>query len=146
MGESEIKRRLDDLFDRISRMTDTELVMLRSVWEEEDSAAREEAWQQVKAVVRAHRRQAMLDDARSELAVVLTGEVPPVGVVGVATFPSNPAGLARSAVRTAAMPPLLDAIAATIAADGLDGEQETLLLEPVSRLARPRAARGSADR
>ena len=83
MAESEIGRRLDDLFDRMARMTDTELVMLRSIWEEQDSTAREEAWRQVKAVVKARRRQAMLDDARSELAVVLTGEVPPIGVVGL---------------------------------------------------------------
>jgi hypothetical protein len=146
MAGSEIERRLDDLFERIARMTDTELVMLRSIWEEQDSTAREEAWRQVKAVVKAQRRQAMLDDARSELAVVLTGEVPPIGVVGVAAFPSNPSGLSRSSVRTAAMPPLLDAIAATIAADGLDGDQETLLLEPVSRLARRGPIRGPSGR
>jgi hypothetical protein len=141
--QSEIERRLDTLFGQIGRLTDTELVLLRTIWEELDATAREDAWQQVKAAIRGRRREALLDDARSQLVGMLMSEVPPVGIAGVATFPSNPSGLSRSSVRAAAMPPLLDGVAAIIAADGLDAAQQTLLLEPVSRLARHDPPSGS---
>jgi hypothetical protein len=38
-------------------------------------------------------------------------------------------------IRKAAIPPMLDAIAATIAADGLSPNEQTLLLEPLAALA-----------
>jgi hypothetical protein len=143
MRDSEIEQQIDLLFDRFGRMTDTELVLMRSIWEEMDSTAREDAWVQVKVALRKHRRQQMLEEARTRLARFLTAEMPPVGILGVANLPSNPSGMSMASVRSAAMPPLMDALAATVAADGIDAAAQTLLLEPIIRLARHDPERGA---
>jgi hypothetical protein len=44
-------------------------------------------------------------------------------------------GMDPGSIRKAAIPPMLDAIAATIAADGLSPDEQVLLLEPLTNLA-----------
>lgn len=133
-AESEIQTRVDRLFDRFERMTDTELMLLRSVWDEQDGSARELAWTMVKATIRGSRTQALLDQARDRMGAWVNN-YPAAMVIGDVPATLSGSGMDPGSIRKAAIPPMLDAIAATIAADGLSPHDQTLLLEAVESLA-----------
>ena len=132
--ESEIQARMDQLFDRFGRMTDTELMLLRSVWEEQDGSAREQAWTMVKQTLRGSRTQGLLDQARDRIAAWVNNYPAQMAMGDVPAMISG-SGMDPGSIRKAAIPPMLDAIAATIAADGLSPDEQTLLLEPLAALA-----------
>src|SRR6266545_312225 len=115
-------------------MTDVELMLLRSVWEQQDAPAREQAWTMVKATLRGSRAQGLLDDARGRVAAWVNNYPAPMVMGDVPAILSG-SGMDLGAIRKAAIPPMLDAIAATIAVDGLRPGEQTLLLEPMAALA-----------
>jgi len=126
--------RVDRLFDRFERMTDAELVLLRSVWEEQDQTAREDAWTMAKASMRLDGREALLEAARERIAAWVNNYPAPFVTGDVPALLSG-SGMDPGSIRRAALPPMMDAIAATIAADGLSPDEQTLLLEPLAALA-----------
>jgi hypothetical protein len=133
-AESQIQERVDRLFDRFERMTDAELMILRSVWDAQLPSAREEAWTMVKVALRQHRRDGLLTDARNRIAAWVNNysyRLAFPDTLGAASL----SGMDQGSIRKAAIPPMLDAIAATIAADGLSPSEQTLLLEPLAALA-----------
>ena len=132
-GNRDIQKRVDQLFDRFGRMPDAELIMLRSVWETEDATAREEAWTMVKAALRTTKRDRMLDDARDRIAAWVNN-YPPRGTFPDATDQMSLSGMDQASIRKQALPPMLDAVAATIADDGLDQDQRWVLLKPYEAL------------
>lgn len=131
---AEIQARVDRLFERFERLTDTELMLLRSVWEEQDQSAREQAWTTVKASIQESRTQGLLDHARDRVAAWVNNYPAPMAMGDVPAMPSG-SGMDPGSIRKAAIPPMLDAVAATIAADGLSPNEQTLLLEPLAALA-----------
>lgn len=133
--DAAIQERVDQLFDRFERMGDAEFIMLRSVWEGEDPRAREEAWTLVKVALRASRRDKMLDDARNRIASWVNN-YPPRGTFPDATGQMSLSGLDQASVRKAAFPPILDAVAATIADNGLNQDERWVLLKPIEALGR----------
>jgi len=137
---AEIQGQIDRLFARFERMSDAELMMLRTVWDEQDPTPRQEAWTMVKVTLRAGRRERMLKDARDRIAAWVNNYTYRLA------FPDTPgaiswSGMDQGSIRKAAIPPMFDAVAATIAADGLSAEHETLLLEPLTNLAPHSATR-----
>ena len=132
-GNRDIQKRVDQLFDRFGRMPDAELIMLRSVWETEDATAREEAWTMVKAALRTTKRDRMLDDARDRIAAWVNN-YPPRGTFPDATGQMSLSGMDQASIRKQAFPPMLDAVAATIADDGLDQDERWVLLKPYEAL------------
>jgi len=134
MTKNEIQELVDLLFDRFERMTDTELMMLRAAWDDTNAEDRELAWQHVKYEVEVSSRQAMLDDSRHRVSSWINNS-PLVGIVGMATLPSNPSGMDQATVRQAAMPPMLDALAATIVSDTLDPHDAAILFDPLVTVA-----------
>lgn len=133
--DPEIQERVDRLFDRFERMTDAEFMLLRTVWDQQDATARQEAWTMVKVALRRHRREEMLDSARDRIAAWVNNYSAPIAWGDVqATFIGS--GMDPASIRKAAIPPMLDAVAATIAADGLSAEDQALLLEPVTVMAK----------
>jgi hypothetical protein len=129
--DARIQEDVDRLFDRFERMTDAAFLMLRSEWEGGDATAREEAWTMVKAGLKTNRRDSMLDDARNRIAAWVNNYAPATAVgwhAGQANFTGS--GMDAASIRKAAIPPMLDAIAATIAADSLDQDQRWALLKP----------------
>ena len=132
-GNRDIQKRVDQLFDRFERMPDAELIMLRSVWEGEDATAREEAWTMVKVALRRTKRDRMLDDARDRIAAWVNN-YPPRGTFPDATGTMSLSGMDQASIRKQAFPPMLDAVAATIADDGLDQDQRWVLLKPYEAL------------
>jgi hypothetical protein len=119
-------------------MSDSELVLLRAVWEQQEARAREDIWRDVRVVVKRHGREQLLDDARARLATWINNYLS-AAAVEYGTLLINPgSGMDPSSVRRAAIPPLMDAAAATIASDGLDADHAALLLEPLSAISRGR--------
>src|SRR5574338_1081351 len=129
-ADAAIQERVDQLFDRFERMTDAELMILRSVWEGEDHTAREEAWTLVKVALRTSRRDRMLDEARNRIASWVNN-YPSRGTFPDATGQMSLSGLDQASVRKAAIPPMLDAVAATICGDGLGQDERWVLLKPI---------------
>ena len=123
------------MFDRLERMTDAELIYMRNIWEQGDTRERELAWQRVKAIVRTRHLEDVLDAGRNRIGGWVNNN-PVYGIVGAATLPSNPSGLDAASVRQQALPPMLDAVAAAVAADDLTAEEEALLTEPLRAIAR----------
>ena len=132
-GNRDIQKRVDQVFDRFERMPDAELIMLRSVWEGEDATAREEAWTMVKVALRRTKRDRMLDDARDRIAAWVNN-YPPRGTFPDATGTMSLSGMDQASIRKQAFPPMLDAVAATIADDGLDQDQRWVLFKPYEAL------------
>ena len=133
-ADAEIQERVDRLFDRFERMTDAEFMLLRTIWDEQDATARQDAWTMVKVAIDQTGRERLLNDARNRIAAWVNN------YPYRAAFPDTlgtlgTSGLDASSVRQAAIPPMLDAIAATIASDSLSAEDQTALLEPLARLA-----------
>ena len=132
-ADQKVQERVDRLFDRFERMPDAELIMLRSVWETEDATAREEAWTMVKVALRQKRRDGMLRDARDRIAAWVNN-YPPRGTFPDATGQMSLSGMDQASVRQAAIPPMLDAVAATIADDGLSQDDRWVLLKPIEAI------------
>ena len=133
-ADRDIQERVDRLFDRFERMTDAEFALLRSVWEEQDGSAREAAWKTVKATLRTRHGDSMLNDARDRIAAWVNN-YPAAMVIGDVPASFQGSGMDFGSIRKAAIPPMLDAIAATIASDRLSAAELTLLMEPISTLA-----------
>jgi hypothetical protein len=136
----QIQEQIDRLLAHVERMTDAELLLLRSVWNEQVADIREGAWGAVKAVLRRRRgRQALLEQARARVAAWVNN-YPTATLDTYGYFLVSGSGLDPSSVRKAAIPPIVDALAATIAADGLTTDQQTVLLKPMLAIA-PHAGR-----
>ena len=127
--DPEIQERVDRLFDRFERMTDAEFMLLRSAWEEQDPAARQGAWEWVKATVKERGRESLLNDARDRIASWVDNYSTPMAM-GDVPMSFAGSGMDPGSIRRAAIPPMLDAIAATVAADGLDQDARWELLKP----------------
>jgi hypothetical protein len=134
-ADAAVQERVDQLFDRFEHMSDAEFMMLRSAWEGEDPRAREGAWTMVKVALRASKRDKMLDEARNRIASWVNN-YPPRGTFPDATGQMSMSGLDQASVRKAAIPPMLDAVAATIADNGLNQDDRWVLLKPIEALGR----------
>lgn len=131
----EIQEHVDRLFDRFERMTDAEFMLVRTVWEEQDPSGRQDAWEAVKATVRKRGRESLLNDARDRIASWVNNYSAPMAM-GDVPMSFAGSGMDPGSIRRAAIPPMLDAVAATITADGLGAEDQALLLEPVTVMAK----------
>ena len=69
-------------------ITDSELMVLRSAWEEAEPAPRERAWKSVKSVVASGRREGVLEDARARVEAVRLESRCTSGLVGA--LPQSP--------------------------------------------------------
>ena len=131
-----LQDRLDHLFERIARMPDSELLILRAAWEDGDVAARQQAWKSVRRAVAARERESLLDDAHGRLAAWVNNYLTATAAEYGNFLISAGSGMDAGAVRRQALPPLLDAVAATIAAEGLSRDEHDALMEPVVSLDR----------
>jgi hypothetical protein len=134
----DIQARLERLFDKFERLSDTEIAMLRAVWESVDGSEREEAWVHAKEIVRARRLDSLLDDSRGRLAAWVNND-PFIGITGGSLLPAHHSGMKPASIRHMALPPMLDAIVATLTSVDLTSSEATVLLEPINSIvARPR--------
>jgi hypothetical protein len=131
-----IEDRLQALFDRISRLSDAELRLLRLSWNEGEAQGRAEIWQKARSVARKRNREDLLEDARSRLAAWVNNYLSATSVEYGTFLTGAGSGMDPTAVRADVVPPVMDAVAAIVAADGLDPEERELLSEPMSRVRR----------
>lgn len=131
---TDTEQRVDALFGDLFRMTDTELRLLRLGWSEVPAQERLAAWQKVSAALRRPARAELMESARSTLTRWVSGYLSATAAE-YGSFLINPgSGMDPLEVRSGAIAPVLDAVAAIIAEDVLtDGERETLLA-PWARL------------
>ncbi len=89
----------------------------------------------VKVALDQGNRASLLDDARNRIASWVNNYSTPMAM-GDVPLNFTGSGMDPNSIRRAAIPPMLDAIAATIAADGLSAEDQAPLLEPVTVMAK----------
>ena len=130
MTDKEIQESVDKVFDRFEHMSDAELLTLRAIWDDADPEERERAWASVKALIKSSGREKLLDSARQRVSKWINNNPWP-GILASSNAPSNPSGMDVASIKRAAMPPLLDAVAAAIVADQIDAYDSTVLLEPL---------------
>jgi hypothetical protein len=131
-----IEDRLQALFDRISRLSDAELRLLRLSWNEGDAQRRAQIWKKARSVARKRDREDLLEDARSRLAAWVNNYLSATSVEYGTFLTGAGSGMDPTAVRADVLPPVMDAVAAIVAADGLEPEERELLYEPISRARR----------
>jgi len=134
---TQVEDRVEQLLDRIWRMSDDDFVLIRAVWNVSDERPRADAWLSVKQVLKARDRGDILDRTRTRLAAWASGQRAGLGLQYGTTLMSPGVVIESPGVRRDALPPLLDAVAATVAADGLEAEDREALLEPLSQVASP---------
>jgi hypothetical protein len=134
-ADAEVQERVDRLFDRFERMTDAEFMLLSTVWEEQDQAARQDAWTMVKVALRATKRDNLIADARNRIASWVNNYT---AQMAIGEVPGNfiSSGMDPGSIRRAAIPAMLDAIAATITHDELSQDDRWVLSKPIDALAR----------
>ena len=134
-ADPQIQERVDRLFDRFEHMSDAEFMMLRTAWDAGDATARQDAWTMVKVGLRSTKRERLLDDARNRIASWVNNYSAPMAM-GDVPMNFSGSGMQPGAIRRAAIPPMLDAIAATIVADDLDQDARWALLKPYEAIKR----------
>lgn len=132
-ADAHVEERLDRLFGRLQRLTSNELMMLRAIWEEQETLPRQLAWRSALRVVKHQGRDGLLEDARARLGAWINNYLSATAIE-YGNFLIDKSGLAAGNVRQAALPPILDAVVGTLAADGLDATELTILLEPLTVL------------
>jgi hypothetical protein len=132
--EALLQDRLDQLFDRIARMPDSELLIIRAVWEDGDADVRQQAWKSVRRIATARDREGLLAESQGRLAAWVNNYLTATAAEYGNFLISSGTGMDAGSVRRQALPPLLDAVAATIAAEGLSPEERDTLMAPVLSL------------
>lgn len=131
----ETERRLDELFDKLFHMSDAELRLVRLGWEEADAAERAAIWDRMRPVVGRGDGAEMMEATRSTLSKWVNSYLSATAIE-YGNFLINPgSGMNPTEVRRGAIPPMLDAAAAVIAAGVLDPDDQELLLEPINSVA-----------
>jgi hypothetical protein len=130
----EIEREIERMLNSVARLNDAELVMLRARWEADDPERREIAWGMAKAAIRRTKREGILEAARTTIVEWLNDFRPApfnrfmgsslVGIDSVSVGNTN----------SRAVPPVLDAVVALVAADGLGESDRRVLMDPVEHV------------
>jgi hypothetical protein len=135
-----IEDRLDALFDKIARLSDAELRLLRLAWNEGDARWRREVWENVRSTARRRSREDLLEGTQARLAGWVNNYLSAT-TINAGTILTGRSGMDPSAVRSDAIAPIMDAAAAIIAADGLEASERELLYGPVARVRPARTGR-----
>jgi hypothetical protein len=133
-------KRLEALLKELLRTSDADLRLLRLSWDEVPGADRAAAWQVVKRVVQRDPGKSLMEDGRSRLAEWVNNSATWTGFGFGEVATSTGSGMNMADVRRAALPALLDAVAALIAEDDLTDDQRAALLEPWSSIAQHESA------
>ena len=130
----QIEDRLEKLFSDLFRLSDAEIRAIRLIWESENQFDRRRAYEMGRAAIDREKRTDLVDEAQSGItrwiANYLTGMTGPY-----AGFPTGSgSGMDTGEVRRGAIAPLMDAVVAIVAADGLDPEEQEILLGPINQV------------
>jgi hypothetical protein len=132
-----IERGINQVFRAARRLENAELVVMRAVWEDADTALRQRAIEAAKARIRRTERTDLVDGARSEIQTWIQQSLSQTESALGSGSAEVHLGYDVASVRRNAVPPLLDALMAVIAADGLADSQRATLLKPLRHVAHP---------
>jgi len=125
-----IERGLERVFTAAARLNNPELTMLYAIWATGDAQRRDLLWAVGKARIRRTKRGGLMAAARSQLA-----EWTNAGQISVAAGSAVGIDLQHGGdtgtIRRQAMPALLDAALAVVAADGLSDCDRAFLMQPL---------------
>jgi len=132
-----VSTRVDHVFGALSQMTDADLMTMSGAWTGEDAALRELAWTKVRATAKRDPRSKVLVESRDRLARWVND----VGITWAGAYERSivvPVGVDQGNLRRNPVPPILDAVVATLFDDALTDEERDVLLEPLRRVTEPR--------
>lgn len=128
-----IEQRFDELFSLVLRLGDADLRLIRAEWDAGDPAERGSAWNKVRDTVKKQHREDLMADARDTIA--RWADSLSAAQFEFGPFMTKPSGGMESPnVRREAIPPVMDAIASVVAADGLDPSEREMLSGPVGSI------------
>ncbi len=130
----QIEDRLEKLFSDLFRLTDPEIRAIRLLWESENQFDRRRAYERGRETIDREKRMDLVDEAQSGITRWIANYH--TGMAGpYAGFPtSSGSGMDAGEVRRGAIAPLMDAVVAIVAADGLDPEDQEILLGPTKHV------------
>jgi hypothetical protein len=134
-SREQIEMRLEELFARVMRMPNEDLAVLRGTWNDADERLRTDAWRNVKLALDLRDRTDILETTRARMAAWAFGQRGGFEVNYGTLMGANP--MDGADIRREALPPLLDAVAAIIAADSLTADDRRVLLEPLDAISTP---------
>jgi hypothetical protein len=130
---------VDQLFATLGTLSDADLVALSGVWTGGDAELRAQAWAKVRSVARDDKRALELEQARDRLA----SWVNDLGITWAGAYERSivvPQGADQGNLRRNAVPPILDAIAATLFTELLSADERDELLAPLHHVTDPAPA------
>jgi hypothetical protein len=129
-----IEDRLEKLFSDLFRLTDAELRAVRLVWESEDQFDRRRAFERGRATIDREHRMDLVDEAQSGITRWIGGYLTGTTAEYGGFLTSSRSGMDTLETRRGTIPPLMDAIVAIVGADGLDPDEQDLLLDPMTQV------------
>ena len=137
----EAETAIDNLFARLTQLTDPDLRRIRLAWDAQDAGLRADIWRRALRLIRESDRDQLLAASRDRLAAWAND------------FASGRTGTPEDAswdvdrlnARTAAVPAVLDAVAALAAGESLEDAERSFLTDPF-RAGFPQVSRGRSGR
>jgi hypothetical protein len=137
----DVETAIDNLFVRLTQMTDQDLRRIRLAWDAQDAHHRADLWRRALRLIKESDREELLAASRDRLAAWAND------------FASGRTGTPEDAswdvdrlnARTAAVPAVLDAVAAFAAGEGLEDAERSFLTDPF-RAGSPQPSRGRSGR
>jgi hypothetical protein len=122
----EIEDTIDQLLDQLPAVTSEDALLMAQLWEEEDSASRQRAWQRAKTSIERAKLGEVLDRAREDVGFWMQATRSDFqGISGLLGQEGD-----HVSVRRAAAPAVLDAVAALLAERDLQASDFDLLTRP----------------
>jgi hypothetical protein len=121
---------IDELLASMDLLDDDDVAYLAELWDKEDGDARRAAWATAKPAIEKAGLMGDLDKVRSSVSSWMQASSSDFqGIEGLLGGAGGPAG-----ARRAAAPAFIDAAAAILAGDALEGDESSVLLRPWQRL------------
>lgn len=124
--------RIDGLFDRVARLDEHALRLVRATWDAQASGDRGAIWERVATLLSSRDQREAIDDARLRIAAWINspGGGLPASVGGAVGYQD----IERQHAEQAAAPAVMDAVAAIVAGAGLTAAEKEFLTAPLRQV------------
>ena len=129
-----IEDRLEQLFSDLFRLSDGELRSVRLIWESENQFDRRRAYERARETIDREHRMDLVDEAQSGLTRWISGYLTGTTAEYGGFLTGARSGMDTGEVRRGAIPPLMDAVVAIVSGDGLDTDEQDILLDPMKQV------------
>jgi hypothetical protein len=130
----QIEDRLEKLFSDLFRLSDAELRSVRLIWESENQFDRRRAYERGRETIDREQRMDLVDEAQSGITRWISGYLSATTAEYGGFLTSSRSGMDTGAIRRGTIPPLMDAVVAIVGSDGLDPDEQDMLLDPMKQV------------